>query len=333
MLATRRMHLHWELIRWAVVGLIALLMAMLIARVTGAADLRDTTPGLLPEPAESVAKPLDATTGLPMLVSPAECDDIAMNLWFLLEEHRQNRFEVAIEMWSSIALPSHSEVWRQIALAHAYLHLADTERADAALDEARRLDPENPVAFYLTGLVRLIEASQAEDWYEPAGDPKTVVVSHAKTVRIPVVPNSRSMYELAAMNALESAISAAGSVPYSDELVPCEWPTEAAFLPTVADLLMAIDAEQFAGKAHNVLSYMFLDRGRLESAEMHMDAAANSGLHIVFGYSDLGERYEHAGRMEDAARAYAKAIIHNPHKAAPSLKMLKSLRNSMGDVW
>ena len=60
-----------------------------------------------------------------------------------------------------------------------------------------------------------------------------------------------------------------------------------------------------------------------------MDAAVAGGLSVVYGYSELAEEYENAGRHSDAMRAYLKAAQEVPGKVAPLRKAWENLRDSI----
>jgi hypothetical protein len=80
--------------------------------------------------------------------------------------------------------------------------------------------------------------------------------------------------------------------------------------PTVGDLLLAMGADDFAARAHNLLAPVLLETSSLEAAEMHLDAAVRGGMYVGFGYVDLIDKYEESGRYLDAARVCAKAVDH-----------------------
>ena len=111
-------------------------------------------------------------------------------------------------------------------------------------------------------------------------------------------------------------------------MIPDGFPTRAALEPTAGDLLLALDAEEFDGKAHNTLGCLFLERGSLELAERHLDDAVQSRLDVVYGYRDLGDEYRACGRHADAMRAYLKATKFSANKMSTLLDAIRCL----GDV-
>ncbi len=84
-----------------------------------------------------------------------------------------------------------------------------------------------------------------------------------------VVPNSKSMYELAAMQELEKAVELSSNVDLQAALAPyATVPGDTELLPvvtpTVGDLLMALGADRFPARAHNMLGALCTDHGQLE---------------------------------------------------------------------
>ena len=124
-------------------------------------------------------------------------------------------------------------------------------------------------------------------------------------------PNTQGMYRVIAIAELERAIAAAPNVVTHVPLLPAAWTAEPEHCPTVDDVLQAIGAANFELQAHHMLGGLFLDDGRYELAEYHLDAVADDGTQTVFGYEELADRYAGLGRHLDAARAYAvKRIIY-----------------------
>lgn len=250
-------------------------------------------------------------------------------MWRALELQHGAKYDDAVAAWQSIDLPCETTVWKQVALGQAYLATTEIESASEVLLDAKDLDPENPVVHYFLGLLRLEQACVAEQWQDAVGPTVTAFVAHRPTE---IAPNSKSMYELTAVMELEEAIKLAPDVWMDQPLVPTDWPTRAALAPTVGDLLLAVGAKNFEAKAHNVLSYIYLEQDSLEMAEGHMDSAAAGGLSVV-GYAELGERYATAGRHTDAARAYVKAMNHTSHKLDSARKAWDNLRDAWLEVW
>lgn len=234
----------------------------------------------------------------------------AMTLWQVLKSHRAGNLCEAIARWENIPLPAESKVWRQVALGAAQLESGKLEQANQNLAAAEKLDGKNPIVHYFLGMWRLEQASRALDFYDAIGTDSTQLVFVQPSLSRP-----RLLYELAAMMALESAVNLSKDYDTTTPLAPMDWTVPLRFelempmmTPTVADLLRALGAENYVGRAHNVLGDMYLDRDSLEQAEEHMDSAAESGIDKELGYRDLARKYRILGREFDARRAILKAL-------------------------
>lgn len=330
MLVRQHVHEHaeWELFKWMILMALASVIALgLLTGVAGAADLSSIVrePATLPSEVEGWAAPMEELQVEE--VSPAA--DLAFQVWQALELQHNHEFDAAITAWQAIDLSCEASVWKQVALGQAYLATGEINSAADVLLDAKVLQPDNPVVHYFLGLLRLEQAYVAEQWPDAVGPQATTFVALRPT---DVAPNTKSMYQLTAMMELEEAIKLASDLRTDEPLVPADWPTRVALAPTVGDLLLATSANNFEAKAHNMLSYLHLDRGSLETAEGHMDSAAAGGLNVV-GYADLGEKYANAGQHTDAARAYVKAMKYSSHKVEPARRAWDNLRDAWQDLW
>jgi hypothetical protein len=86
---------------------------------------------------------------------------------------------------------------------------------------------------------------------------------------------------------------------------------EQMVVPRVGDLLIALEADNFVGKAHHVLFGLEMDRGLLTEAETHLDMAVATGIAPLYGYEDLAEAYLTQGNEPAALRAGAKDMQAN----------------------
>ena len=175
--------------------------------------------------------------------------------------------------------------------------------------------PDNPLAYYFRRVLRMQQAALAWDWLEDSGPRNTRLVA---VTPHNVVPNTKSMYELAATMDFEKAIDLARTFRFlnGEAILPDQLGTKAALEPTVGDLLIALEAEKFVGKAHLALGNLFLERDALELAELHLDAAVQEGINVVLGYRLLGEAYGARGQDTDATRAFLKATKFSGEKEA-----------------
>ena len=311
-------HQKWELLKLA--GVLTLAFATGIA---GANELRPPTnePAPLPGQIAEWASPMGAEAEQ----QPFAEDDVNMQVWQAIDAQYHEDFDLALLLWDAIEVPRTTEVWKQVALGQAYLATGEGDDAWAALAMAEKLEPENPVVHYFLGVIRLQQAYLADEWNDAEGPRTTVLVTHAPHN----IVHPQSLYRLTAMMELERAIKFAPRAHLYKSLIPDEWATEAMMRPTVQDLLVATQADNFVAKSHTMLSDLYLKRGSFEQAEHHMDGAVAGGLSVVYGYSELGEEYENAGRHADAMRAYLKAAQEEPGKIAPLRKAWENLWDSM----
>jgi len=331
MLGQRHMHREVETLQWLVaVALAAALALMLVSQAHGD-DVMGPVPGLLPNNMDQIAAPLGGP--LRELDSRPESDALATanaQLWAILQLQRDGRVEEAIDAWGDMPMPPEGEVWRYLALASAYLQSGDLEDAVAMLDGAERLEPDNAVLHYYIGVLRMQQAAGAPEWYDSKEDAAERLVCW---IPAELTPNTRSLYQLAAITALQRAVERAPDLPRNQLLIGSERNDYAdsaisRLPPMVFDLLEAIGADNFEGKAHNMLGYLCLDRGWLEESEYHMDQAAATELTILNGYGDLGDRYALEGRHLDACRSYLKQLAHGGPIVDPATKFFDNLRQS-----
>lgn len=333
----RPIYHEWETWQWAGIIALAAALTLLFASAVGATDLRTSQPQLPPAEIQDWARPLhqdvEVATTVERKVSQADGSavDFGREVWWILQLHRARRHDQAIEAWTELSLPDvgRGETWKSIALSQALIATDRLEEAEGLLSRVLDVDPENAVAHYFRGVLRMQQASLAEEWPDFVGTKPARLVDFAPRSAAPrhVVPNTRGMYELAATVELEKAIELAPGVRLDESLIAAGHLTT-ALEPTVGDLLLAIGAEKFEAKAHNTLSYLCLERGALEVAEQHMDAAIRGGLTVVYGYRDLGDEYRARGQYPDAARAYLKATKFSSNKLEGILDALRSLKDS-----
>ena len=354
MMSQRHMHLEVEMLKWLAVLALASALALVMASQAfggerGFGDEVGATrsiPGLLPsdmerlaEPMRDVAIPADLDGSEPNEGEFAAGEDFLSQwntrLWTVLDLHRQGQVEQAIEAWSDMPLPCESEVWRFLALGAAYLQCGQLDDAVAMLDAAEGLEPDNPVLHYYVGILRMQQAATTPQWYDATGETPARFVAW---VPRKIAPNSKSMVELAAMTAFQRAIDTSVYLEQNRLLIGSDVDgyqesSMSQMPPMVYDLLVAIGADNFEGKSHNMMSYLCLDRGWLDQAEQHMDRAAETGLAIPYGYGDLGERYELDGRPADAARSYLKQMAQGGPVVAPAQKFYDNLRKALIDMF
>jgi tetratricopeptide (TPR) repeat protein len=250
--------------------------------------------------------------------------DRGLALWNILTLQGRGEYEQAMREWAAVELPGETLVWKHIGLAAMHLERTELDEAAEQLAIAQLLEPENAVVHYYLGILHIQEADQAIDWPDYGQVAKVRWVVH----RPDVVPNTKGMYELAAIVELERAVEAAGCLDRELALIPEDWTTEPELRPTVGDVLLALAATEFEPNAHQMLGHLFLDQGALEVAEEHLDEAKKLGAQVPFIYNELGEEYEAAGRHADAARAYFKAVGNGPDRVGALMRFFDNMGNS-----
>jgi tetratricopeptide (TPR) repeat protein len=323
-------HAEMELLKWIALVIVAGAIALVLARpVTGdIATIKGTAAPEVGAPAPAHLADLSVPGG------EASEDHFAVTaiVWEALQQQRDGNLPQALAMWREVQLPGSADVWRKVAIALAELQLNELPQAAVTLGEARAEAPQNALVYYLTGVLRLAQADRAEEWYDASGLDWTQLVSGP----LDTVPNTKSLYELAARMALEQSVALAGEVCGDEPLVPESWTRTPDFevtmplaTPLVQDLLEACGLEPYEGRAHLVLGEMHRQRGSLSHAEEHLDRAAELGIPTGAAYRMLGGAYEKEGLSAEAARAYLKAISHGREVAAPALKALENLRDAL----
>jgi tetratricopeptide (TPR) repeat protein len=266
-------------------------------------------------------QPLAADLGPAAIETP-------LRIWSILIAQAADDRELALARWAQIQFPRETEVWRYVAIAAANLQQFRLVEAAAALDVAEQLDPHNPLVRYYTGLHLLERAEAARDWADAVAifDVRLVAFDSQGSPTTPwIMPNSASMFRLAAIQELEAAIAHQSEVDLSQPLVTATTVEERHDLPTVHDLLLACGGDRFVADAHSIVSYLYLERGNADAAEQHLDSATARGASVIYGYDDVARAYEMQSRYLSAARAAAKSVQHGPGRAGAAVRLFKDL--------
>jgi hypothetical protein len=214
----------------------------------------------------------------------------------IIDLHRAGDSLTAINQWAELGLPRETTHWREIAMGAGYLDIGDLDRAALHLEAAHQLMPGHAVAAYFTGFLRL-EQAVAFGRVPDVRNGTDLPVSYSPM-------EDRSLYRLLAIRELETAIYQAGEVRVDEPLIHTDPLVEQDLIvPTVGNLIRALGAENFAGKAHHVLFGLRLDQGELAIAESHLDFAAARGVAALQGYRDLGEAYLLAGQNDEQSES------------------------------
>jgi tetratricopeptide (TPR) repeat protein len=324
-------HPELEILKWLALLILAGAIALLL---TGQLAGDITAVKAVPEPG-SIPPPAVVRPDVHALPSAEAAEDhfaTAALVWQAMQEQRAGEAARALALWNQVQLPPPTDVWRKVAIAMAELQLTDTQQAEQTLLAARNEAPQNALVHYVIGILRLTQSESADEWYDASGlDPTRLAAAPAEEST-----HTRTMYELAAMMALERAVLYAPQVCSDEPLLPDEWTRSPDFevtmplaTPLVQDLLEALGIEAYEGRSHLVLGDLHRMRGSLEHAEEHLDQAAHAGIPTGEAYQHLGSAYEQQGMSAEAARAYLKAMSHGPAVAAPALKALENLRNAL----
>ena len=308
MITTRHMQLEVELVRWIL--LIIAAIALVLAAATLAAADPMMEPRLLPGDMDKIAEPIPNVPMRPFFPEAAPARrfppaEAAARVWLILDQHRQGRALEAIAGWEQLRLPNETDHWREMAMGAAYLQTGDLQLAMVHLETAGQLMPENPVVAYYMGLLRLEQAAAA------VRVPDGLFAGRERLVAYTPQEN-KAVYEMLAMTELRKAVAGADAVQLDERLLGADEAVEEAFVvPRVGDLLTALGADNFAGKACMMLFGLHLDRGELIEAELNLDMAAATGMPTLYGYRDLAETYLTMGREADGLRTAKKDLRVN----------------------
>lgn len=334
MFATRhlqRVQLEVEFVRWLLLAITAVALALIAARLAAA----DPTmpPRLLPPEIAKIAKPIAAVDPAPPFFPeamparefpPAEA---AARLWRILELQRMGHTAAALAGWEQLRLPAETAHWRELAMGAAMLKLGDVKQAHQHLEAARQYAPANPLVAYEMGILRL-EQRAAVGRVPELFDRNLRLVGFTPT-------EDRAVFEMLAIRELEDAILRAALVRPDERLLGTDINREEAYIvPCVGDLVTALGADNFVGKAHNLLFGVHLDRGELLAAELDLDAAVATGIAPLYGYQDLAEAYVNAEQPQMLTRLMQKDLDATTPWLRPACdRLIRWTREATADPW
>jgi tetratricopeptide (TPR) repeat protein len=307
---------------WIEILAIAIALLAALATVVGAADgvrRRPVPPATLPQDIAQRSKPMAAD------LEPLRETDLGQLVWRAIGLHADEKFDEAMQVWKMIDLPASTHVWKLVAQAQASIATGRLEEAEQLLSTAADENANHPVVHYFLAVLRLEQAHIARDW------PDQATPDHfrmASTRPMPVVPNTRSMYELVASQEFERAIAGAVDVNFDESLIP-DASVSVPLEPTVGDLLLALRAENFVAKAHHALSFLYLKRGSLELAEGHLDEAVGAGMESIDGYSQLAAEYRARGELGKSVWANLKALRYDSRTMNSGIDLLETVREAL----
>jgi tetratricopeptide (TPR) repeat protein len=327
MFLAQKAHGEIEFVKWIILATLAMALAALCAtQVLG----YDREPEPLPPEAILGALPMDAEPMVgpqyPEQYPLPTTHDPQQIVWRILELHRRGLAEEALAAWEQAELPCAMDGWKHLAMAATHLQTGNADAAEEMLELAANEEPNHPLLHYYTGILRLTQAKGAQNWLDTLPHGNILLLACLPQV----TPNTKAMYELAAMAELEQAIALAPQLNETQPLMPYmqtnpNEPMLPLVTPTVEDYLLALGADHFAARAHNLLGGLYLDHARLEEAEEHWDAATAAGFGTQYAYRELAQAYEQAHRPDDAVRVYHKALTHGDANLLPALKMLENV--------
>jgi hypothetical protein len=331
MTAIRKWTGHHELLHWLLVLATAIALTLMVAKILGGAAPMPE-PGLLPDEMGKLARPMTPDRVQPFFpesppgrqLPPAEA---AARLWTILEHHRGGRALEAINAWEVVGLPEEMAHWREIAIGAAHLEIGELDGAALHLEAAEQCMPGHALTAFFRGLWRL-EQAEAVSRIPDGNQRGDLLVS--------LTPGQdRAVYCLLAIAELEMAIHGARDVRPEQPLVFVDPLVEQDLIvPTAGDLMAALGADNFVGKAHHALFGLRLDQGELVVAEYHLNAAANTGIAVLRGYQDLAERYLVAGENRQAIRLAMKDIEWNRPELARLIRWLSAMEKPVASwVW
>jgi tetratricopeptide (TPR) repeat protein len=234
-------------------------------------------------------------------IPPAEA---AARLWMVLEHQRAGRVAEALAGWEPLMLAEDAAHWREIGMAAAHLQAGDYRRADVYLEEARQLAPANPVLAYYMGILHLEQAAAVgrdapdERCRRGSWSPLSLRRNGART----------RCWRCRSLPKPQCVPVKWRSINRCSKSTPC---SKKRVVPRVGDLLVALEADNFVGKAHHLLYALHLDRRELIQAELNLDMAGATGLATLYGYQDLADAYLADERYVDAKRALRKDLQAN----------------------
>jgi hypothetical protein len=302
MFTTGKLDLRMEAVKYLLLAILATALALLMVQtLSGAPTAGRNEPGMLPADMPQVAVPMNepqmARDPMADPFMPTVTPDMHDRLWTVLQLHREGQPAGAMILWPQIALPPETAAYKPMAMAVAEMKQHNLPGAERLLMEARDLAPRNALVAYFMGVLRVEQAAECKAMDQDFGPQFAAYVPWDAYER-------RAMLELAAIMEFRDAIEWADETNVEIELMPD--PRAVNLGPLVTDLMTALDADNFVGRAHKQLAELLLRRGALTEAEQHIDAAVAAELPVMFAYEDLGLLYELQGRHADTLRAYTK---------------------------
>ena len=325
--------LAMELVKWLVLIVAAIGTIVLLANVVAAEPM--TEPNRLPDDMGLLARPMEPPQikpyfpeELPELPLPPEA--AAARIWMILDQQRAGQTAEVVAGWKTLPLPPEAVVWREVAIGAAHLKGRDLALAQLHLERARALAPDQALVAYFTGVLRLEQAAAALQVPDELTEGHLRMVAHIPARGIVANVLQRAL----ARTELHMAIARAGEVRLDERLILGDAEMEERIVvPTVGDLLVAMEADNFVGQAHHLLFGLELDRGQAAGAEEHLDLAVATGIAPLYGYADLAEVYLAQGEKAAALRAARKDLAANYPLLLEAGKEMNAAIKGMWEGW
>lgn len=345
MYPTKHSQLGWEILWWtALITLAAWLALFLLNSPVHGDQLAavDSTPAIASTAAQHWAIAVDNYRCGDFSAAEDELDkalaampaggpnELALETWQAMITQARGELSRAVALWHAVELPPQTAVWSDVALGAAHLEQGNVYAASLVLDTAWDADEGNPVVHYFTALLHMEEAELSHDWPDAVGGRTTRWAGYTRPT---VVPNTASMYRLAAAMEFENAIDRSDTLNAEAPLLPTIGTSDPTLQPVVSDLLIAVGADNYLANSHHILGHLFLERDNPKAAESHFDDARELGAAVLFGYDELGSWYEENGRHLDAGRAYAKSLQAMPGHGGSGLKIMENLGHAVEQIW
>jgi tetratricopeptide (TPR) repeat protein len=302
--------LAMELVKWLVLIIAALALMVLLANAVAAEPME---PNRLPDDMGLLAKPIEPPQIKPYFPEelptlPLAPEAAAARLWMILEQQRAGQMAEAIAAWQTLPMPAEADVWRQVAIAAAHLQRGDLGLAQKHLELARETAPDQAVVAYYMGVLRLEQAEAALVVPDELTEGRLRMVAHVPARGV----MANVLLKALARTELHMAVARAAEVRLDERLIAGDADMEERIVvPCVGDLLVALEADNFVGKAHHLLFGLELERGQAAGAEEHLDLAVATGIAPLYGYADLAEVYLAQGNEPAALRAGRKDLAAN----------------------
>jgi len=301
---------------WLDVLILAFVVLVVVLAVSAnGSEVDMPEPAPLPAGIDKWAEPMPTTpVDMDEVLGPAfECEAVA-SVHAAIAAHRDGDDATAITLWGDTPLVLEADGWRYLAMTDAWLNRGEVFEAQTALEQAATLlGGDHPLVNFYAALVRLEQARDLRDWPDAVGPSPFRLVSTDVPNTLPYVPamptpNTKSAYEMMAIESLEKVVASQQKINYAQPLEPALGAPHTAPCPQVSDLLVAMGVDSWREQSLMKVSRLCLERGLADRAEGHLDTARETGLDVEAELVALSDYYKVTGRWADSFRAFAKSL-------------------------